>query len=94
MSGKEAAALARDLMDTFPIAPPSEAAVGVALTLASSGLSSYRDGLLVATPAEAGCTAILTEDLHGGGLLYGVRIVNPFTETGLSQAAGSLLGKA
>jgi hypothetical protein len=52
-------------------------AVGSALT-AAAGKSPHRDALLVVTATEAGCTAILTEDLTDGTVLSGVRIINPF----------------
>ncbi|MEA2741093.1 MAG: hypothetical protein QOH05_4400 [Acetobacteraceae bacterium] len=53
------------------------------------------DAELVATAAEAGCTTILTEDLADGGLLFGVRILNPFSGgLTLTPAAEALLTAA
>ena len=43
------------------------------------------------TAAEAGCTAILTEDLADDSTLAGVRVINPFAGTSLSAAAEALL---
>ena len=45
---------------------PLPRAVRTALAIAASGRASYWDALLVHTAAEAGCTAILTEDLADG----------------------------
>ena len=42
--------------------------------------------------SEAGCAAILTEDMADGSALFGVRIVNPVSGAALSPAAAALLG--
>jgi predicted nucleic acid-binding protein len=47
--------------------------------------------VLIHTAAEAGCSAILTEDLADGATLAGVRIINPFAGAALSPAAEALL---
>ncbi len=63
----------------------------MALRAAAEGRACYWDALLVATAAEAGCAAILTEDMADGATLFGVRIVNPFAGDPLSAQAGALL---
>lgn len=88
---KEAAALAADWLDVLPAVTASPDAVRAALALAGAGRASYWDALLVATAAEAGCTAILTEDLADGGVLHGLRIINPFGGSELTDAARALL---
>jgi predicted nucleic acid-binding protein len=87
----DAAALAVDWLDLLPTAAPSPDAVRTALALAGAGRASYWDALLVATAAEAGCTAILTEDLSDGAMLHRVRIVNPFGGNQLTEPARRLL---
>ncbi len=87
MAVAEAAAQAADWLDLFPCLPSSPTAVRTALAAAASARASYWDALLVATAAEGGCTAILTEDLADGGLLGGVRVLNPFGGEGLTMAA-------
>ena len=82
---------ALDWLAIFPTASASPAAVRTALQLASAGRASYWDALLIATAAEAGCTAILTEDLGGTASLAGVAIINPFAGTALAPAAEALL---
>jgi len=59
--------------------------------MAASARASYWDALLVATAAEGGCSAILTEDLADGALLGGVRVLNPFGSSSLAPAAMLLL---
>jgi predicted nucleic acid-binding protein len=91
MSRPEATPIAEAMIDLFPTVPTSAAAVRAALATASSGRASYWDALLVHTAAEAGCTAILTEDLAADSTLAGVRIVNPFGGATLSDAAEAVL---
>ncbi len=91
MPPSAAAGLADAMLTLFRTVPASAAAVRNALASAASGHASYWDALLVFTAAEAGCSAILTEDLTDGTALFGVRIVNPFGAGGLTPAAQALL---
>ena len=77
-SRTQAAAQANDWLDMFSTAAPTTNAVRSALVVAGSERASYWDALLIATAAEVGCTAILTEDMSDKGSLYDVRILNPF----------------
>jgi predicted nucleic acid-binding protein len=89
----DAAAQASDWLELFPCAAASENAVRTALADAAAGRASYWDALLLATAGEAGCAAILTEDLADGGELSGVRIHNPFAAAGgFTEQACRLLG--
>lgn len=87
----EAAAQAADWLIMFPTVVATPDAIRAALQTAADGRAAYWDALLVATAAEAGCTAILTEDMADGTTLLGVRIVNPFDGGALSQPAEALL---
>lgn len=80
-----------DWLSMFRTVPASSNGIRGALAAAASGQASYWDALLVCTAGEAGCTAILTEDLSHGTSLAGVRIINPFAGTRLSPAAEALL---
>jgi predicted nucleic acid-binding protein len=91
MSRPEARPIAEAMIDLFPTVPVSATAVRAALATASSGRASYWDALLVHTAAEAGCTAILTEDLSAETTLAGVRVINPFAGATLSAGAEALL---
>lgn len=91
MRPEEARSIAETLIDLFRVAPPSVAAARKALAQTAAGRASYWDALLVATAAEAGCTAILTEDLTHGSTFSGVRVINPFGESELTPDAAALL---
>jgi len=82
---------ALDWLGMFPTVAASVPAVRAALATASSGRASYWDALLVHTAAEAGCTAILTDDLTADSTLGGVRVINPFAGATLSSGAEALL---
>jgi predicted nucleic acid-binding protein len=89
----DASAQSADWLDLFSCAAASESAVRTALADAAAGRASYWDALLLATAGEAGCIAILTEDLADGGALCGVRIHNPFAVGGgFTDHACRLLG--
>ncbi|MBV8578859.1 MAG: PIN domain-containing protein [Acetobacteraceae bacterium] len=90
---REAAAQAEDFLLLFPTSASSPMAVRNALAISVAGRASYWDALLVASAAEAGCTAILTEDLKGGALLSGVRIINPFAGNRLGPEVSALFGR-
>jgi predicted nucleic acid-binding protein len=87
----EARDQALDWLGMFPTIAASATAVRAALATASSGRVSYWDALLVHTAAEAGCAAILTEDLAADTTLAGVRVINPFAGATLSTGAEALL---
>ena len=89
---RKAAELASEWLTIFPTAAPSASAVRTALADAVIGRLSYYDGLILATAAEAGCAAILSEDMADGARLGGVEIVNPFAGDALSPRAATLLG--
>jgi predicted nucleic acid-binding protein len=77
-----AAERAADWLTAFRCVAVSEQAIRAALPLAVAGRASYWEALLVTTAAEAGCGAVLTEDMADGAALCGVRIHNPFSGNG------------
>ena len=87
----EAVRIAEAMIELFPTIAASATSVRSALTAAATGRASYWDALLVNTAAEAGCTAILTEDLSDGTVFDGMRIINPFAGAALSADAEALL---
>ena len=87
-----ASMLAHSWLDLFPAAAASDFAVRFAIDSAAEGRVSYWDALLIAAASEAGCTAIVTEDLTDGALLKGVRIVHPFATGELPDQVRDLLG--
>lgn len=94
LSRVAAADHAQELLAAFPIVAATPSAVRVALQAATQGRASYWDALLVASAADAGCTAMLSEDMADQTSLLGVRIINPFAPSGLSAAAHALLSPA
>lgn len=86
----QAAGQATNWLTLFGTIPASSSAVRVALVNAR-GRRSYWDALLIATAAEGGCRAILTEDLQDGAMIGGVRVVNPFGPDGVTPKAMSIL---
>lgn len=87
----EAAAQVEDWLLLFPSLAASPTSIRTALAGAASGRTSYWDGLLIATAAEGGCTALISEDMANGAIHAAVRIVNPFAGTKLSEPAAKLL---
>lgn len=49
----------------------------LALDLRNAHRLAYWDSLIVAAAIEAGCDTLLSEDMHDGHVLPGLRIVNP-----------------
>jgi predicted nucleic acid-binding protein len=86
-----AADMVKTWLAMFPIVCASAGAMVEALDHVLAGRTSYWDGLLIATAAEAGCSSILTEDMADGTILSGVRVINPFTSLGISEAADRVL---
>jgi len=91
MSRPEASRLATYWLDVFPTVAATEATVRSALAVAETERASYWDALLIVTAAEAGCTAILTEDMSDGSALQDVRILNPFIGDEIPPAVLQLL---
>jgi len=78
----EAAQAARTMLAAFDASfPASERAVEDALAQASAGRLSYWDALLAASARDAGCSILISEDMHPGTLLS-IEIVKPFDVSG------------
>jgi predicted nucleic acid-binding protein len=75
-----------DRLGLYPIVPVATILVRNAVQISRSSRISYRDGLVVAAAAHAGCSRLLTEDLNDGQEIGSVRIENPFR--GVARAAG------
>ncbi len=72
----------------------SEGALRMALTAAAADRFQYWDALLLASAAEAGCDALISEDMHPGAALGRIRIVRAFEGNDVSPEARALLGHA
>ena len=86
-----AAGHASILLDSLSTFPASRTAVRVALGEMAAGRLSYWDALMLASAAEVGCSAMLSEDMQDGATLLGLEIVNPFGADGISSRAAELL---
>lgn len=67
-----------DLAALFGVVAPTSADVRAATSAAVAGRFSYWDALLLATLGRAGCTTVLSEDMHDGATLAGAVVRNPF----------------
>jgi predicted nucleic acid-binding protein len=92
VSRPEAAEAAGRFLDVFPVVAQTPSSVRSALGHAVGGRLSFWDAQLVATAAEAGCSAVVSEDMADGARYGGVEIVNPFAGDALSPRAAALLG--
>ncbi len=76
---------ARDIVlrmkSMFDTADSSSATLMAALDLAVDHRLLIWDALILSAVAEAGCTMLLTEDMHAGFVWRSVTVVNPFAET-------------
>ncbi len=94
--GKLARAVAadqvRDWMSYFPIIAPNATALAAALDLNVSQRTGFWDGLLLATAEQAGCTLLLSEDMHDGMKFGGLTVRNPFAGPALAEDIRKLVG--
>ncbi len=90
----EAADLVRRHIAVYPIVSAGADSFVTALAQAEIGRLSLWDAMLVATAGAAGCTAMLSEDMHDGAKFAGITVHNPFAGQALSATARRLLGLA
>jgi predicted nucleic acid-binding protein len=74
----QAAQNARNLLVAFDTFAASEVNAGESLTLMATGRLSYWDAMLVTAARDAGCTTLLSEDMHDGARFGDLEIANPF----------------
>ena len=73
-----AADFVHDWLSVFDTAAADQAVLAEAMETLQSHSWSFWDAMLWATVKQAGCAAILSEDMQDGRKLGGVEIVNPF----------------
>jgi predicted nucleic acid-binding protein len=88
----ELARRAMRYMQIFALVEPRAEDARAALAEAAAGRFSYWDALLLATLGRAGCSALLSEDMHDGGALGGVTVRDPFLGDALPDDVAALLG--
>ena len=67
-----------DWRSVYPIFSANESCFENAIDIVRRHRLALWDAMLWATAREAGCKFLLSEDLHDGQTIGGVRIVNPF----------------
>lgn len=68
-------------LSAYPVVPVDAELVRAGVEIHRAHQVSYWDGLILAAARTAGCTTLLTEDLHAGATLAGITIENPFAGT-------------
>jgi predicted nucleic acid-binding protein len=85
--------LVRDWTRLFQVAGPGAAELLAAVDASNDGRFQFFDALLLATAGAAGCTAVISEDMHPGATLGGVRVMAAFDPAGgIAADARGLLG--
>jgi len=75
-----------------PPAAVSTSSLRLAMTVAGQKRFAFWDALLLASAGEAGCEAVISEDMHPGAMLGPVRVVPAFDTAGnISPEADALL---
>lgn len=82
----------KDWMSYFPVIAPNGPALAAALDLNAGKRTGFWDGLLMATAEQAGCTLLLSEDIHDGMKFRGLRVRNPFAGSELADDISGLVG--
>ena len=68
----------RDWLEVFEVAAANESALVDAMNAVDEHRLSFWDALLWATARQAGCSAVVTEDMQHGRRLGGVAFIDPF----------------
>ena len=82
----DAGSFVRDWLEVFEVVPATSAALADAMSAVDEHRLSFWDAMLWATARQAGCSAIVSEDMQHGRRLGGVEFVNPFAP----QAAATM----
>jgi predicted nucleic acid-binding protein len=73
-----ASAFVRDWLEVFCVTSADDAALVDAMDAVQEHRMSFWDAMLWATARQAGCAAIVSEDMQDGRRLSGVEFINPF----------------
>lgn len=90
LAAKEARERTLKLMSVFDTFAHSPNAIRAALEESARRRLSFWDAVLLASAAEAGCSAIMSEDMKDGIRLGSIVVVNPFAG-GLSAKAQEIM---
>lgn len=76
----------------FITPPTTDAVINKASGLARAHQMQLWDCVVCATSAEAGAKMLLTEDMQDGGVLDGLRLINPFVAANAQSIDDLLAG--
>ena len=86
-----AVAHVNDLMAVFAIAPTDESTIATAGRLVGEHRLQFWDAVILTASAAAGASVLLSEDMHEGFALPGIRVLNPFKPEN-REALGVIFG--
>lgn len=85
-----AGAFVRDWLDVFHVVSADDIALVDAMDACEEHRLSFWDAMLWATARQAGCAAIISEDMQDGRRLSGVEFINPFGADATARLAALL----
>ena len=86
-----AASQVKDWASTFPVIAPTASALAMVLDLHLDKQCGFWDGVLLATAEQAGCTLLLSEDMHDGMKFRALQVRNPFAGADLADDVRTLI---
>lgn len=86
------AARVADWSESFTLVAAAADDVGAALVDVGRFSLAFYDAMRCATVRRAGATTLVSEDMHDGADLDGLRVVNPFADRNRALVAGLLSG--
>ena len=87
LDARRAGAFLRSWRDVFEVAVADGSALIDAVSAVEEHRLSFWDAMLWAAARQAGCSAILTEDMQHGRRLGGVAFLNPFAADASTRLA-------
>ena len=84
---QRASAFVRSWLDVFRMTSADDSALADAIDAVEEHRMSFWDAMLWAAVRQAGCSAILSEDMQHGRRLGGVEFVNPFAADAATRLA-------
>ena len=79
-------------MDAFATVGAGDTALAAAVDIAAADQLPFWDALLAATAADAGCSLVLSEDMHDGMRFGNVTVRNPFAGRELAKDVREMIG--
>ena len=74
----QAMAFVDDWRTVFPVRAADESTLASAMEAVRDHKFSFWDAMILTVARQAGCRLLISEDLHDGQVLHGLKILNPF----------------